>query len=204
MKTIAIAAILFALTFAGCSITTPAVNEYAILPLYSPQNALAVPVNLSLKLTPTKSIASLASKDIYYLRDAAQIGSYLYSRWADTPASMIDRSLTSSLQNRHLFTTLLPVTSSAYVDLTLESDLHAFYHRFQKNGSSEGYIDITYRLIESKSKKTVGSKRFVVISPSPSSDAAGGVNALSAATQQLSKESTLWLEITAKDNQWIK
>lgn len=198
MKTITITAILIALTLAGCSITTPAVNEYAILPLYSPQNALAVPVNLSLKLTPTKSIASLASKDIYYLRGTTQIGSYLYSRWADTPASMIDRSLTSSLQNRRLFTALLPVTSSAYADVTLESDLHAFYHRFQKNGSSEGYIDITYRLIESKSKKTIASKRFVVTSPSPSSDAAGGVTALSAATRYLNDESTLWLEMILK------
>lgn len=179
--------------FLGCATTTPSIHEYTILPLYSPQDIPTVPANLSLKLTPTKSIDSLASKEFYYLRDTAQIGSYLYSRWADTPASMIDRSLTSSLENRHLFATLLPVTSSAYADVTLESDLHAFYHRFQNNGSSEGYIDITYRYIESKSKKVIASKRFVITTPSLSEDAAGGVHALSDGTRELTDQCTLWL-----------
>jgi cholesterol transport system auxiliary component len=144
---------------------------------------------------PTKSIGSLSSKEIYYLRGTAQTGVYLYSRWADTPASMIDRSLISSLQNRRLFSSLLPATSSASADMTLESDLHAFYHRFHDDGTSEGYIDITYRLVESKNKKAIASKRFAITSPASSANATGGVNALSAATQQLCDESTLWLEM---------
>lgn len=197
MKNILISATL-ALVLAGCSTTTPAINEYTIIPLYSPQKSLSLPSDLSLKLTPTKSIASLASKEFYYLRDSTQTGSYLYSRWSDTPASMIDRSLLSSLQNRHLFATLLPATSTAYADRTLESDLHAFYHRFYHDGSSEGFIDITYRLIDSKSKKAIASKRFVITEPSTSADADGGVNALRAATHRLSQESTLWLETILK------
>jgi cholesterol transport system auxiliary component len=191
--------ILSVFIFFGCATTTPKINEYTIIPLYSPQDRLTAPSNLSLKLTPTKSIDSLASKKFYYLRDTAQIGSYLYSRWADTPASMIDRSLISSLENRHLFTTLLPVTSSGYADVTLESDLHAFYHRFQKNGSSEGYIDITYRYVESKSKKVIASKRFVIIAPSLSADAAGGVNALSDGTKELTDQCILWLSTQIKE-----
>lgn len=197
-------AAMLALLITGCSITVPAINEYTIIPPYYPSDTRAVPTNLTLKLTSTKSIASLSSKEIYYLRETTHIGSYLYSRWVDTPASMIDTALTSSLQNRRLFVTLIPTTSSAYADLSLESELHAFYHRFPSDVKSEGLIDITYRLIDSKTKKTVASKRFIITSPSPTQDAAGGVKALSSATQQLSEETVLWLENVARENQWIK
>jgi len=183
---------------------TPPVNEYTILPLYSPQEALSTPANLSLRIMPTRSIASLASKELYYLHDTTQTGTYLYSRWADTPASMIDRSLVSSLQNRHLFSALLPAATSANADLVLESDLHAFYHRFNDKKNSEGVIDITYRLIESKNKKTIASKRFLITSAAATANAEGGADALTSATHHLSQESTLWLESISKEQQWIK
>lgn len=195
----------FALVLAGCSTTTPPINEYTILPVYSTEEAPnTAQANLSLKLAPTKSIASLSSKELFYLRDSGQIGAYLYSRWADTPASMIDRSLISSLQNRAFFSALLPNGSNANADLILESNLHAFYHRFSKNDTNEGFIDITYRLIETKNKQTLASKRFVITVPSQSADAKGGADALTIATRSLSREITLWLEMISKEKQWIK
>ncbi|MGZ5208787.1 MAG: ABC-type transport auxiliary lipoprotein family protein [Sulfuricurvum sp.] len=197
MKNVLIS-VTIALVLAGCSTMTPAINEYTIIPFHSLQNPLSPPANLSIRLTPTKSIPSLASKKLYYLHDTTHIGSYLYSRWSDTPANMIDHVLISTLQNRHLFAALLPATSTAYADMTLESDLNAFYHRFHNDGSSEGFIDITYRLIDSKSKKTIGSKHFSITSPAVSANAAGGVDALTVATQRLSQESTLWLETILK------
>lgn len=196
----------FALVLAGCSTTTPPINEYTILPTYSSEAAArnTPQADLSLRLAPTKSIASLASKELFYLHDTGQTGAYLYSRWADTPASMIDRSLISSLQNRALFNALLPNGSNANADLILESNLHAFYHRFSTNGTNEGFIDITYRLIEAKNKQTVASKRFIVTVPSQSADAKGGADALNLAARNLGRETIQWLEMTAKDKQWIK
>lgn len=184
----------FTLLLAGCSSTTPSVREYTILPAYPPQYALSTQSDISLRIAPTKSIASLASKEFYYLREPSQTGTYLYSRWSDTPTSMIERSLISSLQERRLFAALLPASSSASADLILESELHAFYHRFRKNGESEGLIDITYRLVEAKNKSVIASKRFVILSPSLSANAEGGVNALTNATRDLTLETTLWLE----------
>lgn len=194
MKNVLLSAV-FILLLAGCSTTTPAVNEYTVFPFYAHQNSPTGRDSLSLKLMPTKSIASLASKKIYYLYDGGQTGAYLYSRWSDTPANMIERCLSFSLQNRNLFKALLPAASSASADMTLESDLHAFYHRFHEDGTNEGYIDITYRLIESKNKHVIASKRFVITSPASSADASGGVSALSDATRRLCDESASWLEM---------
>lgn len=189
--------------FTGCSTIHPATSEYSILPSYTPMSE-ANSINATLKLSSTRSIASLSSTQFYYLKETSQINAYLYSRWSDTPSSMIDRALYSSLQDQRLFETLIPSTSSASADLILESDLNAFYHRFHNDASSEGLIDITYRLIDPKTKTTIASKRFIITEPSPSQDAKGGVTALNKATHNLSLQCISWLTISLKQNKWTK
>jgi cholesterol transport system auxiliary component len=199
MRTI-FSTIIIAFMTIGCSATHPAIQEYTILPSYTP-NEKTEPINATLKLSSTRAISSLSSTQLYYLKEISSIDSYLYSRWSDSPASMIDRALNSSLQNRHLFIALIPSTSSASADLILESDLNAFYHRFVNDNKSEGFIDATYRLVDSKTKKTIASKRFVITEPSASADAKGGVNALTKATHHLSSASVEWLEHITRKNQ---
>lgn len=193
-----------ALLFTGCSVIRPATYEYTILPSYTQSGENTNPIKAALKLSSTRSIASLASTQLYYLKETSHIDAYLYSRWSDTPSSMIDRSLYTSMQNQHLFETLIPATSSATADLILESDLNAFYHRFLDNSTSEGFIDITYRLIDQKTKKTIASKRFIATQPAPSANAKGGVAALGTATHNLSNQCIAWLNLTLKENQWTK
>ena len=204
MKPIALC-ITIVILFTGCSTIRPPMNEYTILPSsYMPAGDITASKNGTLKLSSTRSIASLASTQFYYLKEPSSINAYLYSKWSDTPSSMIDRAMTSSLQNEHLFETLLPPTSSAAADLVLESDLNAFYHRFHNNANSEGFIDITYRLINPKTKATIASKRFTLIEPAPSQDAKGGVIALNNATHTLSLQCVSWLTLILKENKWTK
>lgn len=203
MKKIALLITIISL-FTGCSVIRPATYEYTILPSYTPMSEVANSINGTLKLSSTRSIASLSSTQFYYLKETSRIDAYLYSRWSDTPSSMIDRALYSSLQKQHLFGTLIPPTSSASANLILESDLNAFYHRFHNDSSSEGLIDITYRLIDPKTKTTIASKRFIITEPSPSEDAKGGVIALNNATLNLSLQCISWLTLALKESKWTK
>lgn len=179
----------------GCSTTAPAINEYTILPAVAPTPDISkVPLSpLSLRICTSRTVPSLASKNLYYLREEGQIGEYLYSRWSDAPASLIERALSASIQEKQLFATLLSSTSSANAQRLLESDLYAFYHRFHSDGTSEGYLDITYRLIDAQTKQPIAAKRFQITVQAKSNDASGGVEALSEATRRLSNECTLWL-----------
>lgn len=192
------------LLFSGCSVIRPATHEYTILPSYTQPGESTKSIKATLKLSSTRSIASLSSTQFYYLKETSHIDAYLYSRWSDIPSSMIDRALYASIQNQKLFVTLIPSTSSATADLILESDLNAFYHRFSDNGTSEGLIDITYRLIDLKTKKTIASKRFILTQPSPSEDAKGGVSALDTATHNLTTQCIAWLNETLNENKWTK
>ena len=203
MKAISLT-LLVSLLFTGCFTLRPATHEYTILPSYTAVQPIAQPIDATVKISATRSIPSLSSTQFYYLKGSSNISAYLYSRWSDTPSNMIDRSLYSMLQNQHLFTALVPAASSATADLVLESDLNAFYHRFHDGTNSEGFIDITYRLIDPKTKKTMASKRFVITEPSPSEDASGGVVALNHATHELSNQCISWLSINLKENTWKK
>ncbi|DAB38689.1 MAG: hypothetical protein A2023_06710 [Sulfuricurvum sp. GWF2_44_89] len=182
----------------GCSSKAPSVNEYTLLspPIFVKKNAPKS--SKSLTVSSVKSLASLSTKNIIYLYENGESAPYLYSRWSDTPSVLIQRALLSSLNEENLFASLSPATSSAQADWVLESDLNAFYHRFSKE-ASEGYIDITYRLIDARTKRPLASKRFMISSPSSSMDAQGGVEALKKSTLELNRQVIQWLNTLIKE-----
>ncbi len=185
---------------AGCSsATTPPIHEYTI---YTPSQLSQKVQKTSpkiLRLSATRSIPSLESKQLSYLRSSGESGTYLYTRWSDTPSLLIERSLYRSLTEKGLFSTILSPTSSSTADFVLESDLHAFYHHFEDAQPSKGVIDITYRLIDTKSKLPFASKHFLITKDAPSEDAIGGVKALSEATNELTQLCTQWIEERTKE-----
>lgn len=197
--------LLSALLFFGCStITTPSITRYTLLLQDSSTTHASDQTSYTLKLSNTKAPYSLSSKSLLYLKDPQEIGTYLYSQWNDAPSALIDSYIATSLGESQLFTNLLPKSSTLQSDLLLESSLSSFYHRIHENKTSDGYIDITYMLIDQKTKKMVANKRFVITAPAQSLDAKGGVTALNAATHELSIQSIAWLTMIMKENKWTK
>ena len=189
----------------GCTTITPAVTAYTLTPPSSSTSRSLTPQSsVSLKLAGTQATPSLSTKALLYLTDNQEVGTYLYSRWNDAPSMMIDRLLLASLDDAHLFSILLPKTSTSHTDLLLEATLSSFYHRVHEDKTSDAHIDITYVLIDSKSRRTLASKRFIITSPAASMDAPTAVAALTKATHILSQQCTDWLNATAKENKWTK
>lgn len=182
----------------GCSASTPTINEYTLFSSQISQPKSPPISSKTLSVALSKSIGSLLGKNIIYLYENGQTGPYLYSRWSDTPAALIQRSLLASLNEKALFASLSPATSLAQTDWVLESNLDAFYHRFYDD-KSEGYIDITYRLVDTRTKQLMASKRFTVSSPAASMDAKGGVEALKIATGELNRQCIDWLTKLLKE-----
>jgi len=186
--------------FTGCSsVTVPAVSEYTIYPHSQLNQPAQKSSSKILRLSTTRTIPSLESKYLSYLRSSGESGNYLYTRWSDTPSLLIERSLYRSLSEKALFSAILSPTSSSNADVVLESDLHAFYHRFETGQPSKGVIDITYRLIDTKSKLPFASKRFLITQDAPSEDAIGGIKALTEATNNLTQQCTNWIEEKTKE-----
>ncbi|HLD22347.1 MAG TPA: ABC-type transport auxiliary lipoprotein family protein [Sulfuricurvum sp.] len=187
-----------ALILLGCSGKTPAINEYTLLSPQKIESQSTPRSSKSLTVTSGKAIGSLSTKNIIYLLENGETAPYLYSRWSDTPSALIQRALLTSLYEHALFSSLSPSSSSVQSDWVLESDLNAFYHRFSKD-ASDGYIDITYRLVDTRTKRPLATKRFTTTSPSPSMDAQGGVEALKKSTFELNRQCILWLSTLIKE-----
>lgn len=184
---------------AGCSPTlSPTIQEYTIYPDNTTPLPVLIHSNKTLRLSTTKTILSLSSKNIYYFHSRGKSGSYLYSRWSDNPAQLIERYLIASLEEHRMFNSLIPPTSSAQADWILESDLHAFYHRFISDTKSQGVIDITYRIIDIKTNHLISSQRFLITTPAPSNDASGAISALSQGTKTLIEECSFWISDSLK------
>ncbi|MDP3265240.1 MAG: ABC-type transport auxiliary lipoprotein family protein [Sulfuricurvum sp.] len=189
----------------GCATITPPVTTYTLtLPSSATSRSLTPQSSLILKLAGTQAAPSLSSKALFYLTDQQEVGAYLYSRWNDAPSMMMDRVLLATLDDKQLFSALAPKTSTTNSDLLLESTLSSFYHRIHEDKTSDAYIDITYILMDSKTRKTLASQRFIITVPAASRDARGGVTAFTKATHELSNQCISWLTLTMKENRWIK
>jgi len=197
----ALISVITLLLLSGCSTRTPPVQEYT---LTSPVQSAGAPVALTgriLAVAPVKSSPSLSSKDILYLRNGRETGAYLYARWSDTPSVMLTRAMMLALEERHLFASVVPLSSTGQPDWLLESDLHSFYHRFNSETQSEGVIDITYRLVDPKEKRIIAAKRFTVVTAAATPDSRGGVDALNAAATRIGDECIRWLNTLIQENQ---
>lgn len=187
------------LCFSGCTHPAPSMSVYTILPKAHALSDTPPQTTKTLRLLPVRSVPSLASREIYYLRSNGAVAPYLYSRWSDTPSAMIGRSLTHSLQERHAFAALLSPSSAAIADWDLESDLNAFYHRFNDDGTSEGVFDLSVRAIDLHTKKVLASKRFTYRIQAASDDAQGGVGALEEALTRYNNDCAVWIETLIKE-----
>ena len=197
MKTIFLAVIATFL-FTGCSTLVPQVNEFSLLTIgeTSTQSATTTASSKTLQYQRIKAPASLSSKAILYTKHDQEVGRYLYSSWSDTPVSMMESSTIWAVQESRLFANVIPSHSQSSGDYILESDLNALYHQIIDPASSKGFIDITYRLIDVRSRQGIATKRFIVTHPSDTQDAIGGVKALKKSMDELNVQIIQWLQTT--------
>lgn len=137
--------------------------------------------------------------------DAQQLQPYSLARWSMPPAQLVRQRLREQLSQRRpvfdardsLATTRSP---GAALPLQLQLDLEEFTHLFSAPDSSVGLIRLRVTLVEltSAGEKLVGQRNLVVQRPAPSSDAAGGVRALTAATDAAIGEIDQWLQQAAR------
>lgn len=147
------------------------------------------------RIATQTSIANVQSGDALNTRriryrlayqNAQQVAYYADSRWTAPPAEL----LTQTLRNRQA-----PAASSNSCLLTLS--LESFDHVFDSPTASHGLVQISASLQQKKSHQVLASRTFQASSPAPTADAAGGVAALSKASDQLAGELLTWAESQA-------
>ena len=135
--------------------------------------------------------------------DAQELRPYSQARWSMPPAQLVRQRLRDQLsQRRTVFNAreglALNRGQNPVLPLQLRLELQEFSHFFSTPAASAGLIRLRATLVEvtPAGEKLVGQRSVVVQRPAPSSDAPGGVRALTAATDAAIEEIELWLQQT--------
>ena len=174
------------------------------------------PGNLAAATPPTTSLPPIAVDDVttpggaldnqavlYRLayQDAQQLRPYSLARWALPPAQLVRQRLRDTLsQRRAVFgagdSAALNRSQNAALPRLLRLELEEFSHVFSAVDASVGLIRMRATLLEvtPAGEKLISQRSVVVQRPAPSSDAVGGVRALTAATDAAIEEIDQWLQ----------
>lgn len=178
----------------GCALPergpSPLLYDFGARPLPSaPASAAALP---ALAITAQATPALDGNAMLYRLAyaDGQQLRTYTLARWAMSPAELVQQRLREGLSNQ--FTVLRPGEGSPRV---LQLELDEFSQVFEAPDKSSGLLRLraTVRQRLPSGERMMAQRTVVVQRPAPSADAAGGVRALSAATDAAVDELAQWL-----------
>ncbi|WP_395059152.1 ABC-type transport auxiliary lipoprotein family protein [Polaromonas sp.] len=134
--------------------------------------------------------------------DAQQLRPYSQARWSMPPAQLLRQRLRDVLgRNRAVLNAgegpaLNRGVNQGVLPRVLQLDLEEFSHFFASPGSSVGLVRLRATLVETtpSGEKLLAQRNVTVQRPAPSSDAPGGVRALTAASDAAIDEIATWLQ----------
>ena len=158
----------------------------------------SLPVLPTLALDEVQASAALDSTAVLYrlaYADAQALRPYAQARWSMTPAQLLRQRLREHLgQRRAVLNAVEGSVSMAPVVLRIE--LEEFSQLFESPATSIGLLRLRATALQPslRGERLLGQRSFIVQRPSPSADAAGGVRALTAATDAVVEEIDQWLQ----------
>lgn len=181
------------LLLGGCSLrpqATPSITHYYLQPEIE---ALCTPLQSGklLQLSFVDALPSLSGKNIIYKKSDLKTGSYLYSRWEQSPRYAIMSSLYTALKEQRCYREIL-YSTPLESDLTLEIKVMQFEQSFTDTMDSYAVVRIDALIYRSQSRKLLGSRSFASKIKAESPDAQGGVKAINAALGKVLSELVCW------------
>lgn len=161
------------------------------------------PSRPALLLADMEVSANLESTALLYrlaYDDAFQLRPYAFARWSAPPGQLLAQRLRTVLGRERavLFDSAAASLArrTGSVPLVLRVQLEEFSHRFDSTSESLGVLRVRCTLLENTAagERFVAQRSFDIERPAPSADAAGGVRALSAASDAAARDIAAWLD----------
>lgn len=162
---------------------------YDFGPVIHPQPAQTSVRKNTLALPELETSGSLDSPALLYrlqYADAHQLRPYAQARWSVPPAHLVRLRLRDALAAQG------PVAGyEGGASDVLRVDLDEFSHVFESAEKSSGVIRLRVSLL--RQDRLTAQTVVLASAPAPSQDAAGGVRALTAATDEAVRQLVVWL-----------
>ncbi len=200
---------LLALLTAGCS-SLPDKPARSLMYDFGPGALATAPATRQAPLPPlaiddiSTSGGALDNMAVLYrlgYADTQQLRPYSQARWSMPPASLVRQRLRDRLSLRRAVfgagdSAALNRSQNAVLPLLMRIDLEEFSQLFTAADTSVGLVRMRVTLLEvtPSGEKLVGQRTVIMQRPAPSADAAGGVRALTDATDAAIDEIDQWLQ----------
>ncbi|MFT6985669.1 MAG: cholesterol transport system auxiliary component [Psychromonas sp.] len=194
---ILLAALLIGVT--GCAgEKLPPVSTYTLSPELNTfqlsKSSEAKPASI-LMLGRIRSTHLFNGRDIIYSDARYGQNSYAYSRWSDSPTTMLLLIFQEALEKSGRYVAVVPYSSQSESDFLLESTLFDFSHSINDDGTSSGIIRMRFSLIDKNTNRVIASRDFVATVPvALPMNASGAVAALNKAVIIVTQELIDWLK----------
>jgi cholesterol transport system auxiliary component len=179
----------FGVLAAGCAGTPAPLADirYDFGPPAAASSAASLPAVKVLEVTAPPMLES--DRLIYRLSyaDAQQTASYANSHWTMMPSQLLTQRLRGALSEHGTVLTGADGVSAP----VLKVDLTEFEQVF--DSQTESHAAISARATITRSGKVIGQRTFAARAPAKSADAAGGAQALAAASDDLVAQVSAWL-----------
>lgn len=190
-----------ALLLGGCASAPPTTARYDFGPLpTAAANAAAAtsaapagsnPIG-TLMVADLSGPASLDSEHMQYrllYADARQTRPYAHNQWAATPFQLLGQRLRSSFAQSGV--KVLATTDAITNPTVLRMEVNEFAQNFDSANSSYGVINVRASLF--RQHRLIDQRTFQRSVAAPTADAAGGAQALAAASDALAADLLVWL-----------
>lgn len=193
----AVAGLLVGGLLAGCALPERA-NAPRLYDFGPPREAgpVASATKLPVLALRVQASPALDSHALHYrlaYADAQQLLAYSQSRWAMTPAELLQQRLREGLTAQYA---LLPEGESA--SRLLHIELEEFSQLFTGPAQSQGQLRLRATLLQRAAggERLLAQREWRLSQPATPADASGGVRALRAATDLAVTELVQWLQLT--------
>ena len=191
-----LALVLLSLLLGGCA--TQKVPPAAVYTLKPDFDSAAGPAGerrntgLVLKLAPIRSSRPFTTTRMLYTKNGIEQNSFAYSRWSDSPVSMLQLQLTEGLNRSGLFKAVLPPATSIKSDLVLEGTLLDF--SLHMDGEQPAAVmEIRFLLLDRRHARVLSSRLFRTRVPMQQASPAATAEALDQATRITLQQLSGWL-----------
>ncbi len=174
---------------------------------FGPGAVVSVPTNRMARLSPialaeVEASSALDSTAVLYrlaYADAQALQPYAQARWSMAPAQLVRQRLREHLSTRRA---VLNSGEGSVIDgvktspWLLRIELEEFSQLFESATVSTGLLRLRATVVQATplGEKLIGQRAVIVQRPAPTADAAGGVRALTAATDAAVLELDQWLQ----------
>jgi len=200
-----LAAVAVAPVLAGCSSILPdkPVRETMFdLGPFAGTGTPAAPAGAPLVLPDVEVAGALETTALLFrlgYADPYQLRPYAFARWSAPPALLLRQRLRDHLgQTRPILDNAAAASLArrgGAVPPVLRVELEEFSQLFTSQTDSQGVVRLRATLLETTAagERLVGQRTFAAQRPAPTADAAGGVRAISAASDVVAQEIQAWL-----------